>query len=265
MKFSGPTVAMTGSASTDMPLCMSSFDRLERHKRHILLKEIGGPGLARLDRSHVTLIGAGALGGPCALYLAAAGVGKITIWDDDRVDLSNLQRQVQFSEADIGALKAETLAARLRQNNSDIEIVAVADRFESGASLEGDLVVDATDTFAARYDINATAAAEKRLLVSGAAIGWQGQLGVFSPGQPEAGPCYRCLVSEPPEQADDCSTLGVVGAVTGMVGARMALDALRVLTGAGSSPIGWFWAFNGLTGESRRLRVRPDPACPVCS
>ena len=107
---------MTDPARTDIAQGMSSYDRLERHKRHILLKEIGGPGLAKLARAHVTLIGAGALGGPCALYLAAAGVGQITIHDDDRVDLSNLQRQVQFTEAEIGALKAETLAARLRRN-----------------------------------------------------------------------------------------------------------------------------------------------------
>lgn len=244
---------------------MSSFDRLERHKRHILLKEIGGPGLAKLAGAKVTLIGAGALGGPCALYLAAAGVGHIKIYDDDQVDLSNLQRQVQFTEAEIGALKAESLAARLRQNNSDIQVTAIPERFHAGTDLDGDVVVDATDTFTARYAINEAAARAKIRLVSGAATGWQGQLGVFTPGQPAIGPCYRCLVPEPPEQAEDCSTLGVVGAVTGIVGARMALETLRLLTGAGPSPIGWFWTFDGLTGTGRRMRVHPDPECDVCS
>ena len=256
---------MTDPARTDIAQGMSSYDRLERHKRHILLKEIGGPGLAKLARAHVTLLGGGALGGPCALYLAAAGVGQITIHDDDRVDLSNLQRQVQFTEAEIGALKAETLAARLRRNNSDIQVTAIASRFHAETALEGDVVVDATDSFEARYAINQAAARARIRLVSGAATGWQGQLGVFAPGQPEIGPCYRCLVPDPPAQAEDCSTLGVVGAVTGMVGARMALETLRLLTGAGPDPTGWFWTFDGLTGTGRRLRIHPDPECAVCS
>ncbi|MCI4645678.1 MAG: HesA/MoeB/ThiF family protein [Hyphomonadaceae bacterium] len=244
---------------------MSKFDRLERHKRHILLKEIGGPGLARLAKAEVTLIGAGALGGPCALYLAAAGVGKITIYDDDVVDLSNLQRQIQFSEQEIGLPKADTLARRLEQQNSDILIAFQACRFKSHMRLEGDIVIDATDTFAARYEINEAAARDGKLLVSGAATGWQGQVGVFTPGQPDAGPCYRCLVPELPTQADDCSTLGVVGAVTGMVGARMALETIRLLTNAGPSPIGWFWSLDGLSGASRRMRIHPDPECPICN
>lgn len=244
---------------------MSSFDRLERHKRHILLKEIGGPGVAKLAAAEVTLIGAGALGGPCALYLAAAGVGKITLYDDDAVDLSNLQRQIQFTEDEIGQPKAGTLAARLKRQNSDILVTSIPRRFTRDTPLSGDVVVDATDSFAARYDINAAAARAGLTLVSGAAIGWQGQLAVFSPGKPEIGPCYRCLVPEAPEQADDCSSLGVVGAVTGMVGARMALETIRLLTGAGPSPIGWLWTFDGLTSRDRRLRIPADPECPICS
>ncbi|MEL6661632.1 MAG: HesA/MoeB/ThiF family protein [Pseudomonadota bacterium] len=244
---------------------MTSADHLTRHKRHLLLKEIGGPGVAKLAAAKVTLIGAGALGGPCALYLAAAGVGQIEVFDGDVVDLSNLQRQVQFSQSEIGANKAEALCARLCALNSDIVTVARPVMFARNTQPAGDILIDATDTFAARFDINGVASEHGSILVSGAAIGWAGQVGVFAPGRPEIGPCYRCLVPEDPDQDEDCETLGVVGAVTGITGARMALEVIKHVTGAGAPGMGHLWRVDGLTGQSRVVRVPADPACPHCA
>lgn len=244
---------------------MANLDHLTRHKRHLLLKEIGGPGLAKLSAAKVTLVGAGALGGPCGLYLAAAGVGQIEVFDGDAVDLSNLQRQVQFSENEIGLNKAQALTDRIRRLNSDIETIAHPMMFGRNTRPTGEIIIDATDQFAARFQVNETASRYGQLLVSGAAIGWTGQVCVFSPGQPELGPCYRCFVPEDPNLDEDCETLGVVGAVTGITGARMALETLKQITGAGADSLGRLWQFDGLSGQSRVVRVRPDPECPHCA
>ncbi len=244
-----------------MPL--SAAD-LERHKRHLLLKEIGGPGVQKLRAASVTLVGAGALGGPCALYLAAAGVGTITLIDDDRVERSNLQRQVQFGEADIGELKAERLAARIAAIDAGIRVIACPARFAGGDTLAGDLLVDATDNFPTRYALNAHAHATGRKLVSGAAQGWQGQVSVFASGAVADAPCYHCLVPEAPPEAENCDTIGVVGAVTGMVGTRMALEAIKLVTGAGETLKGRLWILDGLSGRDRTVAIRRDPRCPVC-
>lgn len=238
--------------------------QLERHRRHILLKEIGGPGLQKLRAAHVAIIGAGALGGPCALYLAAAGCGRIDIHDDDRVELSNLQRQVQFDEADIGASKAGRLATRLEALDPSIDVRPVQRRFQPGDETEGDILIDATDNFETRFALNRLAHETGRYLVSGAATGWAGQACVFASGLVAHAPCYQCLVPALPPGEEDCNTLGVVGAVTGMVGARMALEVLKLLTGAGAPLIGRLWILDGLTGDSRIARLRPDPDCPVC-
>jgi len=243
---------------------MASPHFLERHKRHLLLKEVGGPGLARLGAARIAIIGAGALGGPCALYLAAAGVGTIEIHDDDHVELSNLQRQVQFSQADIGKPKAACLAQKLAALNDDVTALAVAARFGAGSGVTADILVDATDSFESRFDVNAAAIGARVPLVSGAASGWQGQVAVFTPGRPGGGPCYRCLVGEVPAGRADCETLGVVGAVTGIVGARLALEALKLVTGAGPSQIGRFWRHDALTGEGKTVKIAPDPECPAC-
>jgi len=244
---------------------MADLDHLTRHKRHLLLKEIGGPGLAKLSAAKLTIVGAGALGGPCALYLAAAGVGQIEIFDGDTVDLSNLQRQVQFNETEIGANKAETLAARLTALNGEVVTLPRPVMFARNTRPIGDILIDATDRFSARFDINDVAVEQAVDLVSGAAIGWTGQVAVYSPGRPQLGPCYRCLVPEDPGQADDCETLGVVGAVTGITGARMALEAIKLITGAGSGRPGQLWHFDALSGQSRIVQIHPDPDCSVCS
>ncbi len=241
-----------------------SADQLDRHKRHILLKEIGGPGVKNLRDASVSVIGAGALGGPCALYLAAAGVGQIELWDDDTVDRSNLQRQVQFSDDQIGASKAMTLAARLKALNPDIDCAAKPDRFSAGSKAAGNILIDATDNFETRFDLNRLAHNSKRFLVSGAASRWSGQVSVYASGTSPDAPCYQCFVPTLPPAAEACDEVGVVGALTGIVGTHMALEAIKLITNAGEPLIGRLLIIDGLTGESRTLKLRPNPDCPVC-
>jgi molybdopterin/thiamine biosynthesis adenylyltransferase len=239
-------------------------EEIDRHRRHILLKEIGGPGVQKLRAASVSIIGAGALGGPCALYLAAAGVGHIELWDDDRVERSNLQRQVQFTDDEIGALKAETLAARLRAMDPSLDITVRAERFNQASAPEGQLLIDATDNFPTRYALNRLAHETGRAMVHGAAAGWSGQVSVFASGVQEDVPCYQCWVPETPPDAEACDEVGVVGAVTGMTGTAMALEAIKQITGAGKPLIGRVLLISGLSGESRTVALRRDPACPVC-
>lgn len=238
---------------------------IERHKRHILLKEIGGPGVAKLRAASVSIVGAGALGGPCALYLAAAGLGQIELVDDDVVDLSNLQRQVQFGEADIGAPKAEILAARLRAMNATCKVSINSNRFVPGMALAGDILIDASDNYETRFALNALAHASGRAMVHGAAARWAGQASVFASGLQENAPCYRCWVAQAPPEPDDCEAVGVVGPVTGLVGTRMALEVIKLVTGAGAPLIGKLWVFDGLTGEGRTIGLPKDPECSHCT
>lgn len=237
---------------------------LERHKRHILLKEIGGPGVGKLANVSVSIVGAGALGGPCALYLAAAGIGKIELVDDDVVELSNLQRQVQFTEGDLGRAKAVVLAGRLEAMNSDIEVSVVTKRFAAGDALAGEILIDATDNYEARFALNALAHETKRAMVHGAAARWSGQVSVFASGVQKNAPCYRCWVPEAPPETETCESVGVVGPVTGLVGTRMALEAVKLVTGAGPALIGQIWLLDGLAGQGRSIRMRNDPECSLC-
>ena len=241
-----------------------SVNHLERHKRHILLKEIGGPGVQKLGQARVSIVGAGALGGPCALYLAAAGVGEIEIWDDDVVDRSNLQRQVQFAESDIGQSKAEILSARVAALNPDVSVRIQETRFQASEAAAGDILIDATDNYETRFMLNEVAHKTKRYLVSGAASRWSGQVSVYASGVLPDTPCYRCFVPETPPDAEACDEVGVVGALTGMVGTRMALETVKLITGAGTPLIGRLLLIDGLSGESRILKLRPNPDCPVC-
>lgn len=241
-----------------------SADHIERHKRHLLLKEIGGPGVQKLSRASVSMIGAGALGGPCALYLAAAGVGEIEIWDDDVVDRSNLQRQVQFTDADIGFPKADLLAARLQALNPDISVNVRRKRFGIADKIAGAVLIDATDNFETRFALNKMAHDTGRFLVSGAASRWSGQVSVYASGVQAGAPCYQCFVPETPPDAEACDEVGVVGALTGMVGTRMALETIKLITGAGAPLIGQLLIIDGLSGETRTLKLRPNPDCSVC-
>lgn len=229
-----------------------------------MLKEIGGPGVQKLRAASVSMVGAGALGGPCALYLAAAGVGHIELWDDDVVERSNLQRQVQFADADIGAHKANRLAERIKAIDPGIRVDVRRARMGPGDCLAGDVLIDATDNYPTRYVLNDLAHQSARRLVSGAAARWQGQVSVFESGLVSGAPCYRCFVPEEPPEAEACETVGVVGAVTGIVGARMALEAVKLITGSGHTLSGHVWIFDGLAGVSRVVRLRQDTECQSC-
>ena len=240
-------------------------EQLERQSRHILLKEIGGPGVQKLAAARVSIVGAGALGGPCAMYLAAGGVGEIELWDADTVDRSNLQRQVQFTEADAGHLKVDRLAERLNASAPDCRIIRQARRWSEADALSGDVLIDGTDNFETRFALNRVAHASGRPLVSGAATRWSGQVSVFASGVETGQPCYQCFVPEAPPMAEACEDVGVVGPVTGIVASHMALEAMKVITGAGRPLMGQVLILDGLSGVSRAVKLRQDTDCPVCS
>jgi molybdopterin/thiamine biosynthesis adenylyltransferase len=249
-------------------------EQLERYARHIMLRELGGVGQQKLLKAHVALVGLGALGGPAALYLAAAGIGQLTVIDDDEVSLSNLQRQVLFGASEVGAPKTEAGASRLTFINPDIIVHQNRSRLDASnaASLltGADIVVDGSDSFTTRFDVNAACYALGLPLVSGAVGRWSAQVSVFkaglTKGKPakERLPCYRCLVSEMPETEETCAAVGVVGPLTGMIGARLALEAVKEIAGAGQSLAGKLWLFDGLTGDSRTVGLPADPQCVAC-
>ena len=244
---------------------MSVFSEaeVERYARHLVLREVGGPGQQALKRARVLVVGAGGLGAPAALYLAAAGVGALGLVDPDVVSLSNLQRQVLYATEDVGALKVDRAARRLGSLNPEVDVQAqaLALTAENAAAAIGgwDLVLDGTDDFATRFAVNAACVHAGTPLVSGALGRWTGQVGVF-----EGRPCYRCLVPEVPPEAETCAAVGVVGALAGVIGSMMALEAIKRITGAGRPLAGRLLIYDGLAGESRTVRVGADPACPVC-
>ena len=245
--------------------------QIDRYARHLTLREIGGAGQNALLAARVAIIGAGGLGGPAGLYLAAAGVGHITLIDDDVVDASNLQRQVQFNPADIGAGKAQVMAARLETLNPDCHVQAVSERL-TGENAEGllrghDVILDGTDSFAARFDVNAASYSLRIPLVSGALGRFDLQLGVFNarPNTDEPSPCYRCFVRELPETEENCATHGVLGAIAGMGGSMMAMETIKLITGAGEPLDGRLYMFDALKVSGRTIGLTRDPNCPVCS
>jgi len=236
---------------------------IERYARHLVLREVGGPGQQRLKAASALIVGAGGLGSPTALYLAAAGIGTLILVDPDDVDLSNLQRQILYAEADLGQPKVEAAADRLAALNPHIFIAGAAEAFDAANAdrlVEGvDLVLDGTDDFAVRYEVNAACVRHGKPLISGAIGRWTGQVGVFA-GQP----CYRCLVPETPPDAETCVAVGVVGALAGVVGSMMALEAIKLITGAGEPLLGRLLIYDALSAETRTVRIGADPECPVC-
>jgi len=237
---------------------------VERYARHLVLREIGGPGQQKLKAASVLVVGAGGLGAPAALYLAAAGVGRIALADPDTVALSNLQRQVIYTTADAGRPKTRAAAEHLAALNPEILIEALPMAVDAGNAADlvacYDLVLDGTDDFATRLAVADACVATGRTLVSGAIGRWTGQVGVF-PGKP----CYRCLVPEIPPDAETCVAVGVVGALGGVIGAMMALEAVKLITGAGEALSGRLLIYDALAGETRTVRIGADPACPVCA
>ncbi|MGD9980496.1 MAG: ThiF family adenylyltransferase [Hyphomonadaceae bacterium] len=241
-----------------------SDDERERYARHILLKEIGGPGQQRLKAATIAIVGVGGLGAPAALYLAAAGAGRLRLIDDDTVSLDNLQRQIIFRTDDIGVAKVERAANALDALNPNTAVEALKVRLNdanAGALLNGaDIVLDGADDFETRFAVNAACHAQRTPLVSGAVGRWEGQVAVFAPG----GPCYRCLVPDVPPDAETCARVGVVGALTGVIGSMMALEAIKFITESGEPLVGRLLVFDGLGGDARTIALKRDPGCFVC-
>jgi len=242
--------------------------QLLRYSRHILLDEIGIDGQVRLAASHALIVGAGGLGSPVGLYLAAAGVGHITLADNDVVDLTNLQRQIAHDMNSLGENKAGSAARRMAAMNPDIEILPLAERLDGSALAhkvaDADVIVDCSDNFATRYAINRCCVQFRKPLVSGAGVRFDGQISVFDLREDSA-PCYACLF---PEQAGEdemrCSEFGVFTALVGVVGATQAAEALKLLMEIGRSLSGRLLLYNALDAEWRSIRLKKDPACPVC-
>ena len=245
---------------------MSLTDQqLDRYARHIVLKEIGGAGQQALLGATVALIGAGGIGSPAIQYLAAAGVGRLRVIDDDVVDLSNLQRQTLFGTADIGRPKAEVAAERVAAMNPDVSIEPVTVRIDADtadALLAGaDLILDGCDNFGTRLAISDAATRLRIPLVSAAVGQFDGQLGVWRGWEADK-PCYRCLVGDDPGRPDiSCADQGVLGALTGVVGSLGAMEAIRALTGYGDDPAGRLLLVDALAFRFRTISVPKDPGC----
>ena len=243
---------------------------IRRYSRHILLQEVGGIGQAKLREARVLVVGAGGLGSPLLLYLAAAGVGTIGLVDDDVVDISNLQRQIAHTTASIGAPKVGSAAAAARAINPGVTIEQHPIRLTPGNALDligrYDLVCDGTDNFATRFLVSDACVLARRTLVSAAVLRFDGQLAVFKPHAGEEFPCYRCLYPEPPPDGlvPSCSEAGVLGAVTGVMGTLQATEVLKELLGIGETLAGRLLIWDALATRFRVVRLKRDPACPAC-
>jgi molybdopterin/thiamine biosynthesis adenylyltransferase/rhodanese-related sulfurtransferase len=240
----------------------------ERYSRHLLIPEIGVAGQRRLLEASVLLIGAGGLGSPAALYLAAAGIGRLGIVDDDVVDETNLQRQVLHSTASLGEPKVESAARRIAGLNDDVQVASFRERLtaENVDRILGDgwdVVVDGADNFPTRYLLNDAAVWHELPVVHGSIFRFEGQVTVFSPG---AGPCYRCLFPQPPppELAPSCAEGGVLGVLPGVIGSLQGSEALKLVLGIGQPLVGRLLLFDALQASFTEVAVPRDPACPVC-
>ncbi len=243
--------------------------QLLRYSRHILLDEIGVEGQARFLSSHALVIGAGGLGSPVALYLATAGVGTITLVDDDAVDLTNLQRQIAHATARVGMPKVDSAAQAVAAINPEVRVVTLRERADA-ARLDAlvaraDVVLDCSDNFATRQAVNAACVAQARPLVSGAAIGFDAQISVYDV-RDAANPCYACLFPpDAPFEEARCATMGVFAPLVGIVGTVQAAEALKLLAGVGRSLAGRLQMLDARTMEWSEIRVQRAPDCPVCS
>src|SRR5271169_803098 len=242
--------------------------QLLRYSRHILLTELGVDAQQRFGDSHVLIVGIGGLGNPVAQFLAAAGVGTLTLVDADHVDLTNLQRQTLFDTAAVGRPKVDAARTRLAAVNPEVQVVTRSERVglsELGPlAAAADVVVDCSDNFATRHAVNRACVAARKPLVSGAAIRFDGQVAVFDTRDP-ANPCYHCLFGEGDEfEETRCATMGVFAPLVGIIGSTQAAEALKLLAPAGRTLAGRLLLLDALTMEWREVRVARDPACPVC-
>ncbi|MGB5558584.1 MAG: HesA/MoeB/ThiF family protein [Paracoccaceae bacterium] len=256
-----------GGAPQTSPGTFSTTE-LDRYSRQIVLREIGGPGQKKLKAAKVLVIGAGGLGSPVLQYLAAAGVGTIGVIDDDFVDNSNLQRQIIHIDARIGMPKVFSAEAAMRAQNPAVEVRPynrrLAEATAAALFADYDLILDGTDNFDTRFLVNRTATALKKPLIIGALSQWEGQISTFDPAN--GTPCYRCIFPEAPAPglAPSCAEAGVLGPLPGVVGAMMAVETIKEITGAGEGLRGRMLIYDALFGESRVILLKPRADCPVC-
>ena len=243
-------------------------EQLLRYSRQILLPQIDIKGQQKLLDSHVLIIGLGGLGSPVALYLAAAGVGHLTLVDDDEVELSNLQRQIVHGEQNIGEKKVESASQRLRSLNSECQIDIKAERLvgdELSQAVEAaDVVVDCSDNFATRFLLNEVTQQCKTPLVSGAAIRMEGQITVYDSRQEDSA-CYRCVYQDSGELQETCSETGVLSPLLGIIGSMQAVETVKLLTGIGETLAGRLMILDALSMSWQEIKLRRDPVCPVCN
>ncbi len=242
-------------------------NQLYRYSRQIMLSQIDISGQIKLLNANVLIVGAGGLGSPVAMYLAAAGVGHLTIYDNDQVDLSNLQRQIAHHTHNVGMDKVISTLETVKNLNPDVKVHAVKAKLE-GETLENevqatDIVLDCSDNFTTRFSINAACVKFKKPLVSGAAIRFEGQVSVFHCAENNS-PCYNCLYQQEGEELQTCSTNGVIAPITGIVGSIQALEAMKLIIGMGESLIGRLLVIDGLTMEFNTLKLRRNSHCPTC-
>lgn len=244
-------------------------DQLLRHSRHLLLDEIGIEGQRRWMAAHALVLGAGGLGSPALMYLASAGVGRLTVVDDDVVDLTNLQRQIAHWTASVGEPKVESARRTLAGLNPEVDVHTLREHVDAGRLLtlvaRADVVLDCSDNFPTRQAVNAACVAHRKPLVSGAAIGFDGQLSVYDPRE-AASPCYACLF--PPDAAFDevrCATMGVFAPLVGIIGSMQAAEALKLLAGVGTSLAGQLLMLDARSMQWTSMRLRRNEACSVCA
>ena len=240
---------------------------MSRSARHIALPQVGRDGQARIEASSALIVGLGGLGSAAASYLACAGVGHLLLNDFDTVDETNLGRQILYGPADVGVAKAERAAVRLAAMNPEVRLTVLGDRLSADDLLDAvgtaDIVLDGCDNFATRFLINEAVVRSGKTLVSGAAIRFEGQIGVFGPDY-SASPCYRCLYREADESLDSCAGNGVLSAVPGVIGAMMAVEGLKLMAGI-ETPRGVLGVYDALAAEWRRVRIPKRSGCPVCA
>ncbi len=242
-------------------------NQLLRYSRQILLPQIGVEGQEKLLRSTVLVVGVGGLGSPASMYLAASGVGRLILADDDEVDLSNLQRQIVHASGAIGEMKTNSAKLRLADLNPEVAVTGINERMnpEKLRPLVGqcDVVLDCSDNFETRYGLNRACLEARVPLVSGAAIRMEGQLSVFAPSDPQS-PCYQCLYPEGAGRDEGCVTTGILSPLTGVIGSLQAIEAVKLLLGLGSALVGRLLLFDAMKMQWREVRLRKNPECPVC-
>ncbi len=241
--------------------------QLLRYSRQILLPQIDIEGQQKLLDADILIIGAGGLGSPASIYLASAGIGTITLYDDDQVDLSNLQRQIAHNTDDIGTDKVISTRNTLKKINPDTSVITHCERLQ-GEKLEqavsnASLVMDCSDNFSTRFAINKACVRNKTALVSGAAIRFEGQVSVFTPGQNDS-PCYNCLYDDQGDEIQNCSRNGVISPITGIIGCIQALEAIKLICAIGQPLVGRLLLLDGLSMEWNSMRFKKNPSCPSC-